>query len=78
MARIGFLGTGEIASAMVQTIAGAGRDIVAPLGNERASAELQRKFPGLNQALSRALAENGTLAAIDGLQERLRLPPKEQ
>ncbi|WP_163272509.1 NAD(P)-binding domain-containing protein [Chelativorans alearense] len=64
MARIGFLGTGEIASAMIQTIAGAGHDIVVSFRNERVSAELQARYPGLRRAANQTVVDESDIVVL--------------
>ncbi|MCT7378077.1 NAD(P)-binding domain-containing protein [Chelativorans salis] len=64
MARIGFLGTGEIASAMIQTIAGAGHDIVVSHRNERVSAELQMRHPGLRRAANQTVVDESDIVVL--------------
>ncbi|WP_404405189.1 NAD(P)-binding domain-containing protein [Pelagibacterium halotolerans] len=64
MARIGFLGAGEIASAMVQTIAEAGHDIVVSERNERVSMELQARYPGLRRAPNQTVVDESDVVVL--------------
>ncbi|MFX4295876.1 MULTISPECIES: NAD(P)-binding domain-containing protein [Roseobacteraceae] len=64
MARIGFVGTGEIASVMVQTIAGAGHDIIVSHRNERVSAELQARHPGLRRAENQTVVDESDVVVL--------------
>lgn len=53
MARIGFIGTGEIASLMVQGLAGQGHEIVVSDRNAEVAARLAATVPGLRVASNR-------------------------
>lgn len=50
MARVGFIGTGEIAALMVQGLAGQGHEIVVSDRNAQVAARLAATFPGLRVA----------------------------
>lgn len=59
MARIGFLGTGEIASAVVETIAGDGHAILVSERSAGMSAALAERFPAVSRAPNeRVVAES--------------------
>ncbi|NEY90287.1 NAD(P)-binding domain-containing protein [Tabrizicola oligotrophica] len=53
MARVGFIGTGEIASLMVQGLAGQGHEIVVSDRNAEVAARLAATVPGLRVASNR-------------------------
>lgn len=57
MARLGFIGTGEIAAAMVRGLAGQGHDILVSPRNAAVAARLAAEVPGV------AIAENAAVVA---------------
>jgi pyrroline-5-carboxylate reductase len=64
MARIGFLGTGEIAAVMVRTISAAGHDIVVSIRNERVSANLQREYPAVRRSNDQAVVDDSEIVVL--------------
>ncbi len=57
MARVGFIGTGEIAAAMVQGLVGLGHDIVVSNRNADMAARLAATVPGLRVATNHEVVE---------------------
>lgn len=64
MARIGFLGAGEIASVMVRTIAGDGHQITVSQRNERVSAALEAAHPGLRRAANQSVVDDSDIVVL--------------
>lgn len=64
MARIGFLGAGEIASVMVQTIAGDGHQITVSRRSEQVSAALEAAYPGLRRAENQTVIDNSDIVVL--------------
>ena len=64
MARIGFLGTGEIASAMVNTIAADGHAILVSERNEQVSADLERRFAGVTRAANQTVVGDSDIVVV--------------
>ena len=64
MARIGFLGVGEIASVMVQTIAGDGHQITVSQRNEQVSAALEAAHPGLRRAENQSVVDVSDIVVL--------------
>ncbi|KGJ06664.1 pyrroline-5-carboxylate reductase [Paracoccus halophilus] len=72
MARIGFLGTGEIASVMVRTIAADGHKITVSQRSEAVSAALAQAHPGLQRADNQAVLDNSDIVVLCLLADRAR------
>lgn len=64
MARIGFLGTGEIAAVMVRTIAGDGHRIAVSRRSEAVSAELAEAHPGLRRADNQEVVDESDVVVL--------------
>ena len=72
MARIGFIGTGEIAAAMVDTIAGDGHQITVSRRGEAASSRLAEAHPGLQVAEKLAVVDDSDIVVLCLLADRAR------
>lgn len=72
MARIGFLGTGEIASAMVGTIAADGHAILVSERNAKVSAALAERFPAVNSARNETVVAESDVVFLCLLAEQAR------
>lgn len=64
MARIGFLGTGEIAQAMVATFAGDGHQIIVSERNLDRSAALVRDYPGVRRAENQQVVDDSDIVIL--------------
>ncbi|MDO5612642.1 MAG: NAD(P)-binding domain-containing protein [Paracoccus sp. (in: a-proteobacteria)] len=64
MARIGFLGTGEIAAALVETMAGDGHQITLSRRSETVSQHLANRFAGVNRAENQQVLDNSDIVFI--------------
>lgn len=72
MARVGFIGAGEIASAMIGTIAGDGHAITVSRRNEEVSARLERAHPGLRRADNQGVLDASDVVVLCLLAETAR------
>ncbi len=64
MARVGFIGTGEIASLMVQGLAGQGHEIVVSDRNPQVAARLKATVPGLRVAPNAEVVEGADIVIL--------------
>ncbi|MDO5631179.1 MAG: NAD(P)-binding domain-containing protein [Paracoccus sp. (in: a-proteobacteria)] len=64
MARIGFLGTGEIAAALVETLAGDGHQITLSHRSETVSQELVNRFARVSRAENQQVLDNSDIVFI--------------
>jgi pyrroline-5-carboxylate reductase len=64
MARVGFIGTGEIASLMVQGLAGQGHEIVVSDRNQQVAARLKATVPGLRVAPNAEVVEGADIVIL--------------
>lgn len=64
MARVGFIGTGEIASLMVQGLAGQGHEIVVSDRNAAVAARLAAAVPGLRVAPNAQVVEGADIVIL--------------
>lgn len=64
MARVGFIGTGEIASLMVQGLAGQGHDIVVSDRNVEVAGRLAATVPGLRVAPNAQVVEGADIVIL--------------
>ncbi len=64
MARVGFIGTGEIASLMVQGLAGQGHEIVVSDRNAAVAARLKATVPGLRVAPNAEVVEGADIVIL--------------
>lgn len=64
MARIGFLGTGEIAQVLVETIAGDGHEIVVSKRSEAVSTRLEQTYPNLRHAENQQVVDDSDVVFI--------------
>ncbi|MEY4305296.1 MAG: hypothetical protein RIT52_1471 [Pseudomonadota bacterium] len=64
MARVGFIGTGEIASLMVQGLAGQGHEIVVSDRNQQVAARLEATVPGLRVAPNAEVVEGADIVIL--------------
>ena len=64
MARIGFIGTGEIASLMVQGLAGQGHEIIVSDRNAEVAARLKATVPGLRVAPNAKVVEGADIVIL--------------
>ena len=64
MARVGFIGTGEIASLMVQGLAGQGHEIVVSDRNPQVAARLEATVPGLRVAPNPQVVEGADIVIL--------------
>lgn len=64
MARIGFLGTGEIASAMVSTIAGDDHEILVSERNLRISGDLSHRFDTVGRAPNETVVAQSDIVVL--------------
>lgn len=72
MARVGFIGTGEIASAMIETIAGDGHEITVSRRSEKVSARLERAYPGLRRAGNQEVLDASDIVVLSLLADTAR------
>lgn len=64
MARVGFIGTGEIASLMVQGLQGQGHEIVVSDRNPQVAARLKATMPGLRVAPNPQVVEGADIVIL--------------
>lgn len=72
MAQIGFLGTGEIAAAMVRTIARDGHRITVSRRSQAVSAQLAQDYPGLRRAENQAVLDDSDIVVLSLLADTAR------
>ncbi|MDO5706037.1 MAG: NAD(P)-binding domain-containing protein [Paracoccus sp. (in: a-proteobacteria)] len=64
MARIGFLGTGEIAAALVETLADDGHQITLSRRSEAVSEQLAARFPGVRRADNQQVVDDSDVVIV--------------